>query len=675
MVQTYPWRPGGQGCVRPNSHPQRSVLPGAGMAGLDDADGDVFWDLRDDGPSPQGDASLPGGLAWDDMPRGPTALVIENMDELDTNEPLPDIAGGNGDDVGGACFPAGCVGVVSPPDPNAPLPLLPISRLPAAPAAPPSTPSAQRAGGVLPPAPKKRRLTGKHTAPAILVEEAQAAKANEDMVKNSRFSKEFWDTEFHHVRDTWISTYCNSGSKNLTKGMAWSDKRRLAREAWKAVTDFDKRQLMLTRWREMEDERASGQTPQPRKQGRPPAALRDDHSKGHMSYLLTWNDHTTCHDESVVKAIRVAQKLREDSIQFRVAVKEIAAMAPVVSAREAFLKWWREKADTRDWPEESYQHECSVHASDAGLLHHHVTVSRLALYERAVLIEDRRELKYKGNLPDVEWNKAKGRMAAKACHRSHAYCQVNKTGTLYSQTTYPAPHKFLMQGQWIMDWWRKDKISGALALQELVRWKVPGAQKAVVELEWLVAKAEEIGNKEEQYLVRESLATSFKKFRCFPTINRWKAQYTKRFWGMCGRFKFLVLEGPSKKGKTQLALSLFGIHNTFVTNCQNCTEPCLVGFSRRCHKAIIFDEAAFAMVASSKQMFQANDCGAETGFSATNIHHRWWWLHQIPIIVCTNRWVREEDNFEHYEWLTENCVHVTIDTPVWSEETPVAGTS
>ena len=142
-----------------------------------------------------------------------------------------------------------------------------------------------------------------------------------------------------------------------------------------------------------------------------------------MSYLLTWNDHTTCHDETVAEAVREAQKLPEDSRQLRHAVARIGDMPSVVAARDAFLTWWK-KHSKEEWHEESYQHECSLHAKEPGLLHHHVTVSRLAFYERAVLFSNKKEFAYQGIVPDVEWNKAKGMTAVKSVHRSHAYCQV-----------------------------------------------------------------------------------------------------------------------------------------------------------------------------------------------------------------------------------------------------------
>ena len=215
-----------------------------------------------------------------------------------------------------------------------------------------------------------------------------------------------------------------------------------------------------------------------------------------------------------------------------------------------------------------------------------------------------------------------------------------------------------MNAEWIMEWWRQEKIDDDLAVREIVRWKCRGAERKVAEMKWLIATKEDFQDKDEQFQVRKDLEKAFKKFKTYPAIEAWKQGHDKKYWGKVGRFPFLVLEGESKLGKTQLALSLYGANATYVTNCQSCEVPQLVGFNRHQKAAIIFDEASYTMCHSQKAMFQANADGAETGFSKTNVHHKWHWLYGVPLIVCTNNWAKE--GCPEWDWLKANCVHVKI---------------
>ena len=53
-----------------------------------------------------------------------------------------------------------------------------------------------------------------------------------------------------------------------------------------------------------------------------------------------------------------------------------------------------------------------------------------------------------------------------------------------------------------------------------------------------------------------------------PEVEEWKRQYTDPLFAGLTRFKFLVLEGESRWGKTRFACSIFGILCTYVCQCQ-----------------------------------------------------------------------------------------------------------
>ena len=121
-------------------------------------------------------------------------------------------------------------------------------------------------------------------------------------------------------------------------------------------------------------------------------------------------------------------------------------------------------------------------------------------------------------------------------------------------------------------------------------------------------------------------------------------------------------------GKTNLALSLFGIHYTYVVNAQGVSEPYLKGFSKRFHRAILLDECSPETVLNCKQLFQANADGCSTGHSATGMYTTYHWLYQVPLIICTNHWLSDADKMqESNRWLVQNSVEVQINAPAWVE--------
>ena len=67
------------------------------MSSLDDPDLDPFLDCHDGSSVGAGDHP-DGDLAWGDVPAGPVHLTIEHMDDLDTNEHLPQFVDADGDD-------------------------------------------------------------------------------------------------------------------------------------------------------------------------------------------------------------------------------------------------------------------------------------------------------------------------------------------------------------------------------------------------------------------------------------------------------------------------------------------------------------------------------------------------------------------------------------------------
>ena len=112
--------------------------------------------------------------------------------------------------------------------------------------------------------------------------------------------------------------------------------------------------------------------------------------------------------------------------------------------------------------------------------------------------------------------------------------------------------------------------------------------------------------KYEQSSVKNMLREHLVACKRFPLLDLRLSPYGGLSYGRLPRLKFLVLEGASCVGKTQLAISLFGHELTYVCNCQEVQEPNLRGFDRAKHRCIVHDEITWETVIRNKVLFQAS---------------------------------------------------------------------
>ena len=402
-----------------------------------------------------------------------------------------------------------------------------------------------------------------------------------------------------------------------------------------------------------------------------PYRLLNAEDQRSIAYLFTWHDHSCMEDPDMLKAVKKLKEVPYDSLEFYNVLDEHVAKLPYVErAISNFRRWFADLKIDEAYPQQSYQCEYNLNADEDGMIHHHTVISRLFIPGAAPRIWHCVKWKdwfYRGVPPDVSPNMCHGRSAARSTFHLHGYTQVCKSGTLRRQSNYQAPDKFLIQGNWIHEWWRKGKIGPEKAIEEIVTWKASNGRKLIEDIEWNENKKVELQGFKERFKVRNHLMAAFKTFRFFTPIQRWRAFYKRSHWGKASRFRFLVLVGPSKLGKTNLALSLFGVHYTYVSNAQGVSEPYLHGYSKRHHKAILLDECTPECVLANKQFFQANADGCTTGHTPSGQYVRYWWLYQVPLIICTNKWLSEaEKQVGENKWLVENSVVVEITEPCWT---------
>ena len=160
--------------------------------------------------------------------------------------------------------------------------------------------------------------------------------------------------------------------------------------------------------------------------------------------------------------------------------------------------------------------------------------------------------------------------------------------------------------------------------------------------------------------IRLSLDGTLKPFKSFPQVD----EFNKQFNEIRSRYKFLVVEGKSKTGKTYFTKWMMGNPDrVFETNCASCPEPELRDFKALFHQVILFDEASPALVIAQKKLFQAPPCFVELGCSTTNCHSYKVLVSGIRLVICSNGWseaVASMSSQADKDWLNDNSFVLNV---------------
>jgi len=214
----------------------------------------------------------------------------------------------------------------------------------------------------------------------------------------------------------------------------------------------------------------------------------------------------------------------------------------------------------------------------------------------------------------------------------------------------------------ILRLWQASKLTHEQTSVDLLRSRDPSALSLIKFLNYV--REEEV--KRAQSLSIRSLAKqlsmTLQHFRAHSVIDDWREQYTDACFGALFRFKSLLLRGASRCGKTQKAISLFGVDSTLVVNCQGLGNslPSLQEYDRMRHAAILFDEINEQQVLCNKVVLQAGPVPVALSQSACNQHRYERWLYQVACILCANEFkmsVQEGlESEEQADWLQSNLM-------------------
>ena len=215
----------------------------------------------------------------------------------------------------------------------------------------------------------------------------------------------------------------------------------------------------------------------------------------------------------------------------------------------------------------------------------------------------------------------------------------------------------------IWDLWKNRKGVTAEIETDILRSRDRGACNAIRDLQEIVNKENHLQQRKEIIRVNEMLRERQVPFRDHPVVNEFLSQFDQRHYGVKGRFKFLVLVGPSVQGKTSKGLSLFP-GETLKVCCGACeigVMPSLSGFNRHVHRAILFDEIRPDIVLKHREVFQANSHEQTLGHSVCNAYAYNVWVYQVALILCANEWDTDTNTSQaDRQWLESNQILVQL---------------
>ena len=490
------------------------------------------------------------------------------------------------------------------------------------------------------------------------------------------------------ARDSWIRDWIQAkGNEHcyFRKNATFREKRALAYNEWTQM-DVDQQHEIYKGYYVSEE--AAKEPPamgaESESKARSSRMVSHGKDRGRSGVLLTWNP-PVMQSPALKNLWTCLQKQDPHSENFAKVCEKIAALPAVIEQWENFKKELTEILDDCEQASETTKsQEVSVHAAEPGRVHYHAMLSTVRQPVKVITKLTGSEWRLLGVNADVQVCGGRGRMAVNSAQRGHAYLQVPKLGSLRFETDYQKYHAFAIKQHWVMNWWTERKLSHDSVRAALLEARGNTARH-FAEVAFVENAELEKSCKEEQRQIFRNIQRQQHGFKVYRQIEEWRQQYLPEVSGWLSRFKFLVLEGPSRKGKTELAKSLYGVEATFYTNVQDVSEPNLRGFDRRKHKACILDEATPELVLQNKVLFQATADGVDLSQSKCGQHTYWRLLYARALIVCTNKWVedglaeterRDESSDEEVlykrmsrkdkQWLVANSVHVKITEPTWT---------
>ena len=264
------------------------------------------------------------------------------------------------------------------------------------------------------------------------------------------------------------------------------------------------------------------------------------------------------------------------------------------------------------------------------------------------------------HLKDTLW----GKKVAKGANWAGAYyCLAPKLGSVERYGSIQRFRDFPVDPSWVFNMVEGGKLGYEQAKEELVLCG-KGLVRRLADLECWHKNRQDMRVREMVRQAQQDSRGQMLPFPRWPVVDRWLAEVTMP---LQPRKKCLVLQGPSRTGKTEFVRGLFPLGAVFELNCANMKDICLDGFDCLQHRCILWDEGAAALVAHNRKVFQHPLCEVDLGHSPTGQHVRRFFLGHCCSVIATNKWHEDVKKLPSgdQEWLSANMVVFDVEQPLW----------
>ena len=243
-------------------------------------------------------------------------------------------------------------------------------------------------------------------------------------------------------------------------------------------------------------------------------------------------------------------------------------------------------------------------------------------------------------------------------------CLKDKKGTVLAEATKQPFTGFLVNPQWIVNLVQAHKLDVSIAHDLLV--KCVNGSRHIKDLEAYDQEMEKIAVQQAVKEAERLLGATLKEQKRYPLVQAFLNQFKKARH----RYRFLVLAGPSRVGKTAFARSLCGPGmETLEVNCSSGAEPDLKAYRFRRHDVVLFDEIEAEQVASQRKLFQAQASPVQLACSSTNCYSYEVFVWRKKLVLATNNWHRSLERLASGDraWIQANSIVLDVHEPMWDE--------
>lgn len=255
------------------------------------------------------------------------------------------------------------------------------------------------------------------------------------------------------------------------------------------------------------------------------------------------------------------------------------------------------------------------------------------------------------------------------CMEGHYYLQFPKTGHIMHLTNYASFEAFVPKRTWMLSKFQMGKMSSEAYLAEAMKLKqgsigIVREAEHQLKLEQQADLAMELQRIEQSFQMHRRPSIPHP-----PMVQEFLSQFRAENFGVVARLKPLVLDGPTRFGKSTFAESLFGTENTIFINCQNTDIPPMQRYKKdwRKYSCIVFEEVDHRMVCGNKLLFQGTRKLVDMGISPTEQHAYTVLVYFKAMVLCSNRFFHGIDN-EDRDYIMKNVYYYRVEDYLYQRD-------